>query len=121
MESPQIETSNTLTIDFADNPDLREVFARYDVGDKCTIKVELQLMSRYPEGVQCAIEKVISEGGGYEGEDKEAEASEKEPIMMRMRQRGAKNRGMGGPHGTDHGKPPQTAENSNEPWLTSYV
>lgn len=121
-ESPQVETANTLTIDFQDNPDLREIFGKKEVGDKCKLTIEVQLMSRYPEGVQCAIEKVITEDYGY-GE-KEAVADEKEPIQMVMRNKGRKNRGMSGPHEMEGGpksRAPQTAMNSAEPWLTSYT
>lgn len=116
-ETPQVESSNVLTLDYQDNPDLREVFGRKEVGAKCKLTLQLQVMSKYPEGVQCAIEKVITDEYGEDGEEKEATATEKEPIMATIRNRHRKNRGMMGPHG----RPPQTAENSNEPWMTSYV
>jgi hypothetical protein len=83
-------------------------------------------MSRYPEGIQCAIEKIISEGG-YGSEDRkiEAEPDSKEPVMMTIKSRDRKRRGMEGPRTMQEGgprsRPPQTAENSAEPWLTSYT
>lgn len=122
MTSPQVETANVLTIDFAGNPDLREVFSGKDVGDKVTIRVELQVMSKQPEGVQCAIEKVITEDYGQDGEEKEAVADESEPIMMRMRKKGSNAGGKIPNKGSvEHGRPAETARNSNEPWMTSYT
>jgi hypothetical protein len=126
-ESPQVESPNTLTIDFQDAPEVREIFGTKEVGEHCTIKVQLQIMSRYPEGVQCAIEKIISEGG-YGSEDRkiEAEPDSKEPVMMTIKAKNRKHRGMEGPRseemrGGPKSRPPQTAENSAEPWLTSYT
>lgn len=123
MEPPQIETANTLTLDYQDNPDLREIFGSKEVGHKCTLTFELQVMSKYPEGVQCAIEKVIAEGYGEEGE-REAIADEKEPIMATIKAKNRKTRGMQGPHDMEGGprsRPAETAMNSAEPWMTSYV
>lgn len=127
-ESPQISSPNTLTVDFADAPDVREIFGRKEVGDHCTIKVELQIISKYPEGIQAIIEKIIAEGG-YGGDEKEIEAKpdNSEPVMMTMKSRKMKTRGMAGPHETEQMKggpksrPAQTAQNSAEPWMTSYV
>lgn len=122
-EPPQVESSNTLTIDFQDNPDLREIFGTKEVGEKCTLTVKIQVMSKYPEGVQCAIEKVITDDYG-DGE-KEAKADEKEPILMTIKAKNRKNRGMSGPHdmmeGGPKSRPGQTAQNSAEPWMTSYA
>lgn len=113
-ETPQIQSPNVLTVDFGDSPDVREIFGGMNIGDKITLQVEIQLASRYPEGVTCQIEKIITEENG---QTKEATPDSKEPVMMRMRQKGSKSRGMMGPHN----RPPQTAENSAEPWMTSYV
>jgi hypothetical protein len=87
---------------------------------------ELQVTSKYPEGAQFAIEKVIAEDG-YDGPGKgEAEASQKEPIMATIKAKNRKHRGMEGPRseemrGGPKSRPPQTAANSAEPWLTSYT
>lgn len=113
-------------MDYADSPELRGILSKKEVGDKCKLTLELQVMSKYPEGMQLAIEKVITEG--YDGEyggDGEAEASEKEPIMATIKARNRKHRGMDGPRSMQEGgpksRPPQTAENSAEPWMTSYT
>lgn len=118
-ESSGAESANVLTLDFGSNKDLAALFATKEVGDKCELTFKLQLVSRYPEGVTLAVEKVISEDG-YGTDDKEpveAKGDDEHPIMARMRSKNAKNRGMMGPHG----RPPQTAENSAEPWVKSYV
>jgi hypothetical protein len=122
MESPQVETPNTLTLDYADSPELREIFAHKDVGHKCKLTFELQIMAKYPEGVQMTIDKVIAD---YQDEEKEVEPEPNKPIMAVMQKKSRTRRGMSGPRSDDaqgpHGRPPQTAENSEEPWMTSYV
>lgn len=123
MESPQVESANVMTLDLLDNPSLREIFAHKEVGHECKLTFELRVMSKWPEGVQLSIEKVIAEGYGEEPE-KEAIADEKEPIMATIKAKNRKNRGMQGPHAMEGGpasRPAQTAENSAEPWLTSYT
>lgn len=121
--SPQVEAANQLTIDLADNPDLREIFSRKDAGAKCKLTLELQVMSKTPETVTLAIEKVITDPSDYATD--EAKPTLKEPIMMTMRRRkkgdmpmhsGNSDMPMG-----KHNRPPQTAENSTEPSLTSYT
>lgn len=117
-ETPQVENPNVLTLDYADNPDLKEVFQMKDVGHKCTIKFEVQVMSKYPEGVKLAIEKVITSGYGQnQDKDKEVKPEIDHPVMATVQSRRRKNRGMMGPHG----RPPQTVENSAEPSMTSYA
>jgi len=127
-ESPQRESPNTLTIDFSDSPEVKEIFLNKDIGEKCKLTVELQIISRYPEGVQCAIEKIITDEYDYAtggDKSKDVKPDNKEPVMMRMKSKNDKTRGMSGPHGLPKGgpksRPPQTAENSAEPWLTSYT
>lgn len=122
--SPQVQTPNTLTIDLADSPDLREIFSRKDAGDKCKLTMELQLMSKTPETVTLAIEKIVTDPSDYSTD--EAKPSLKEPIMATIEKRHRKDM-----HGTTtsqkqmpmgkHNRPPQTAENSAEPWMTSYT
>jgi hypothetical protein len=127
-ETPQVESSNTLTVDFQDNPELRSILTKKEVGHKCKLTFELQVMSKYPEGMQLAIEKVITEDGYDDGSEKDADASDKHPIMATIKSKNRKSRGMQGPHGPEEkqrggpsSRPPQTAQNSAEPWMTSYV
>lgn len=128
MDAPQVQTPNTLTIDFADNPKLREIFARKEVGDDCKLTVELQVMEKKVDGVVCAIEKVITDPSEYY--DNEAKPSAGEPIMMAMMS-GKMRKRHGNPNKKDddekdnkmgpHNRPPQTAENMQEPWMTAYT
>lgn len=106
-------TSNCLHIDYTGNPDLKDLFGGKDIGDKVTLKLKLQVMSKTPDGIKLAIDKVIADGvENAAGEEAEAEPSETEPIMMRMSRRGK----MG-----PHNRPPQTAENASEPGMKAYV
>lgn len=121
--APQVEAANQILIDLADNPDLREIFSRKDVGDKCRLTLNLQLMSKTPETVTLAIEKIITDPSDYHTD--EATPTLKEPIMATMGRRRMRERHRGGedkemPMGK-HNRPPQTAENSAEPWMTSYT
>lgn len=112
---PQIESPNVLTLDFADNGDLREILSHKEAGDKIVLTMHLQVMSKGNETAQLAIEKIITDPSDYLTD--EAEPSIKEPIMASMkRSRREKEMPMG-----KHNRPPQTAENSAEPWMKSYV
>lgn len=123
-EPPQVESPNLLTLDYQDAPELREIFQHKDTGDKCKLTMVLQVNSKYPEGVQCSIEKIITEAGDYGDEDNEVEPDNAHPVMATIKKKNRKNRGMQGPHESEGGpksRPPQTAENSAEPWITSYT
>jgi hypothetical protein len=116
MTSPQVESPNQLTIDLADNPDLKEIFYGKDAGDKIKVTMELQLVSKTQELVTLAIEKIITDETETSSNG-EAKPSLKEPIMAHMsRGKANKDHPMG-----KHNRPPQVAENSEEPWRTSYV
>ena len=79
--SPQIESANLLTLDYQDSPELRDLFGRKDVGDKCKLTLIVQVTSKYPEGVQCSIEKIITESGDFEDEEYEIEPDISDPVM----------------------------------------
>lgn len=128
-ESPQVESGSTLTIDFQDSPKLKQVFQQKDVGDYCEFTVKVCITSKYPEGVQAQIEKITTDeyDERSNGENPgDIEPDEKEPVMMRMRAKKQKTRGMDGPHAPDKrggpsSRPAETARNSAEPWMTSYT
>ena len=70
---------NKLHLDFANNPDLAEIFARKKAGEKCTLEVSFQISSVDEKSVTGTITKVSSEE--YE---KEAEPAPDEPMAMEM-------------------------------------
>lgn len=111
--NPQVESPNVLTIDFADNPDLKEIFLRKDAGAMVNLTMRLQVMAKDQETVTLSIEKIRTEPGDYE--KTEAEPTLKEPIMASMKRR--HGTGMKGPHN----RPPQEVENPIEPWMKSYA
>lgn len=51
---------NEIFLDFAENPDLAEVFARKGVGDKCCLKVEFQINQLSTQGVKGSVEKITT-------------------------------------------------------------
>lgn len=112
---PQVETYNKLTIDVADNADLREIFSHKETGDKCKLTMHLQVMSKTPETVTLAIEKIVTDPSDYYKDEVEPKINE--PIMATMHRSRAKHKDSMGPHG----RPPQTAENSQEPWMKAYT
>lgn len=112
--SPQVETPNVLRLDIAGNPDLREIFSHKEPGSKCKLTLEIQVMTKTPELVTAAIEKIITDPSDYH--TNEATPTLKEPIMATVNRRKQKDMPMG-----RHNRPPQTTENSAEPNLTSYT
>lgn len=114
MTPPQVETPNILRLDIADNVALREIFSRKEAGSKCRLTLELEIMSKTPQMVEAAIEKVITDPSDYHTD--EATPSLKEPIMATISRRKGKDMPMG-----KHNRPPQTAENSAEPSMLSYT
>lgn len=114
-QSPQIDNPNVLTLDYADNPDLKSIFAVKDVGQKCTITIVAQVMSKDTDKVVLAIEKIKSTGYlGEDGKEKEVKPEPDHPVMATVRKKGS---GMMGPHN----RPPEEVQNSTEPSLTSYA
>ena len=112
--NPQVDTPNKLIIDYADNPDLKEIFYSREPGSKIELTFHLQVMGKTLETVTLSIEKVVTNEAGPSGKD-EAKATLKEPIMAVMNKRASD--GKMGPHN----RPPQQVENSAEPWLASYA
>lgn len=51
---------NEIFLDFAENPDLAEVFARKGVGDKCCLKVDFQINQLSTQGVTGSVEKITT-------------------------------------------------------------
>lgn len=82
MRSPNYESASVVDIDYANNPDLAEIFSGKDSGDRCRLTLELQVISKKPDGITLGIEKVIAP---EYGEEYEAEPDTKEPIMVRIR------------------------------------
>lgn len=123
MDSPQTTSPNVLLIDFADNPKLREIFSHKEVGDECKLTVEIEVTEKRVDGVVCAIEKVIADPSDYY--DNEATPKPDEPIMMKVmsgkmrKEHGKASRGSGGMG--PHNRPPQPAENMQEPWMNAYT
>lgn len=116
MKAPNNAIPNTLTIDFAGNPALRQLLGAKQIGDDCTLEIDLQCISKTADDITFTIKKVKTDD--YEGEDAEDEASEPtgdQPIMMQMRRKKSQT-----PMGPNN-RPPQTAQNQTEPGLTAYV
>lgn len=116
MRKPPVETANVIDIDYSNNPDLQEIFASKDAGDECRLTLDLQVLSRSPDGIRLGINKVTAEGSSYD--EDEAEPDSKQPIIMTLRD-ATKNERMGYKGGArpNHsggakGEVPETVENS---------
>lgn len=52
------KSRRSLTLDYTDNPELQEVFARKNPGDKCKLTVTLQVDRVDKEGMEGTIEEI---------------------------------------------------------------
>lgn len=105
MQGPQ----NTFTLDFRDNPELKNAFATKKVGEKCTFTVTAQIDDMDDEKVTGTIEEIEPEGyedpNAEKGQEGKVSPDSDSPVMlvMRMGKSGAKTKG---------GQPP--SDNSTE-------
>jgi len=94
-----MDSKNTLTLDYASNPDVRNIFTNYRIGDKCELLVLLQLNRKDEQSIEGTILKIASpeeehekyfsdeddDGGtGPDNVDKKVPTFEA-PIMMAMK------------------------------------
>lgn len=110
MDAPTSETTSRITLDVADNPDLRDLFARKEVGHECEIEVTFKLLRKGEETVEGSITKV-----SYEGHDDEpdmmTEPDRNSPVMIHMK----------GKRYANHGNPPFETVQSENPEVRSYA
>lgn len=116
MEKPQVSPKNVLTVDYTNSPDLKALLDGKTPGDSCELKLKLMVISKTPQEIKFSIEKVITEDN-YDTDDTEAEPSDKEPIMMRMRGKSKGDMPMGKPHN----RPAQRVENPTQPYPASFA
>ena len=70
-----------LTINYSKNPDLKEIFSRWEVGKSYKVEIDFQLMSMDEEGAEGAINEVGVEDG-TDGEPAEVTPDSKEPVVI---------------------------------------
>src|SRR5690242_13875591 len=86
-----MDMQNKVTLDYRDNPELRDAFAGKQVGDKCKLTVEIQIDEMNDEGVVGTVESMTPDG--YEPNDENATdktsdekgsitPDESSPVMM---------------------------------------
>lgn len=85
--APQKESKNIMCVDYANNPALKTLFARKEIGQACSLTVELTVMNKTPDQCTLAIKKIIAED--YE-EAKDIVPDNDEPVMVTMRRKGTK-------------------------------
>lgn len=84
-------SKKSIQLDYQDNPELRDLFARKETGDKCTLIVELQLDRRDANGMEGTILEIRpSEDYSKEGESEESEDTSSDEKSSS----GKKKRGM---------------------------
>jgi hypothetical protein len=89
------DARNFLSLDFTNNPALRDVFARFNVGDRATLAVTFQISERSDQAVTGQIVKVEETGEDEAGYTESPEVdqtgqpmnepSAMQPVMMVMR------------------------------------
>lgn len=81
-----MEAASKVIIDYRDNPDLREIFSRKELGETCDLKLRLLVSQKSTDGAEGVIES-ITPGGYYTESDnppKKVRPSSNEPVMMKM-------------------------------------
>lgn len=81
-----MDAASRVIIDYRDNPDLREIFSRKELGESCDLKLRMQVNQKSTDGAEGIIES-ITPGGYYTGSDnppKKVKPSVNEPVMMKM-------------------------------------
>ncbi len=73
---------NLLTVDFANNQDLKALMQSWAVGEEYDLKMKLQLNELTPDGAVFSIKEVTSEE--QKEQDKDIEPDAKSPVMMVM-------------------------------------
>jgi len=74
---------NILSVDFANNPDLKALISGWEIGEEYDLKLKLQLNEMTPDGAKFSIKEVTSEEQQEEAEPITPEGST-EPVMMVM-------------------------------------
>lgn len=75
------DSANDITINYSKSPEVKELFSRKSVGDKCEMTVELIVKEIRPDEVIGSIKKITYE---HEGEEETAEPDAAEPAMIKM-------------------------------------
>ena len=70
-----------LKINYAQNPDLKDIFSRWEVGKSYTLEIDFQLMSMDDQGAEGSINEVGVDDGAA-GKPSEVEPDSKEPVMI---------------------------------------
>ena len=70
-----------LKISYAQNPDLKEVFQRWEVGKSYKLEIDFQLMSKDDQGAEGSINEV-GVNDGADGKPTEIEPDSNEPVMI---------------------------------------
>lgn len=75
---------NKVTLDFRDNPELKEAFAGKQPGDKCKFTVELQINEISDDGLVGTVEEIEtrSEYKDRHGGDDAAVPDSESPVML---------------------------------------
>lgn len=85
MDAPTTETGSRLTLDIGDNPELKDLFARKEIGHECEIEITFKLMRKSNEMVEGSITKVSYEGEGEGAEPMSMEPDRNSPVMIHMK------------------------------------
>ncbi len=84
--------TNTLSLDFKDNPELKAALGGLEPGDRVTIEIELMTSAVDGERFEAVVEGIAVEGEAEtedeEGEPTSVEPSADEPVMVVMAVKG---------------------------------
>jgi hypothetical protein len=98
--------TNTLRLDFRDNPELKTLLGGLAPGDRVTLELELMAKSVDDESFEAVVEGIAVEGEESEDESAEpvsgsVEPTADEPVMVVMATKAAKKAKSKEPYGED--------------------
>lgn len=70
-----------LKINYAKNPDLKEIFSRWEVGKSYKLEIDFQLMTMDDQGAEGSINEVGVDDGA-DGKPSEVDPDSTEPVMI---------------------------------------
>jgi len=96
-----VESPNTLYIDFASSPEMKDACSNLEVGDIGEATIRFQVTRKTSDGMLTALEKWTTKTSGNDDDEKEAEPQVNQPIAMQVL--GKKGKNKSGPYGAAPG------------------
>jgi len=91
----QQNSNNTITFDFANQPEVAEIFSHKEIGDTCKLTIEFTVVNKNQDRATGRMKEITAhdykEGKGEE-KDKTVEMDPDEPVSVVFKSRGSKEK-----------------------------